>query len=245
MWVEPPGGEKARVGRVKPGTDPEDSDAVLRDPPVPRLEDTGQLNVKLKALPLTEVRELASNEAMDLRSVNRPSGPLRRWDEGAIRLQALIESTRVEHSWANLRPELRLVVCAEYLRHHANSEYPKLNYLFLPTSDRDPGRFGSGPYHIDIYAMAEDGAEVFAQVPLENDNMKYNIRMARKVEALKRHTGQGNLVCFWDFGAALLGYTAHHDPEPFFDDGVQFITVEEVLRWAETQPAYADRLFSA
>lgn len=69
--------------------------------------------------------------------------------------------------------------------------------------------------------------------------------MSRKVEALKTCAGQGSLVCFWDFDAALIGYGEHEDPKPFVSDGIQFVTVEEVLRWIEGRPAYGRRLFSA
>ncbi len=241
VWIESPD-KGVKVGRVEPGTEPDDLDAVRSDPPIPRLGDT--LATKLKTLALTDVREMAPGEAMNLRSERRPGGSFDRWTECGSRLVALIEGRPVERTWANLRPELRLALCAEFLRHHRDPNYPRLARLLLPVKDRDPGRYDSGPYYADIYGMAEDGTEVFAQVPLADDNMKYNMRMGRKVEALHGYAGGGRrLICFWDFHSALLGYG--EVPKPFVHKGVQFVTVEEVLRWIEEQPTYAEKMFSA
>ncbi len=106
---------------------------------------------------------------------------------------------------------------------------------------------GTGPYHADIYGLAEDGMEVLAQVPLADDNMKYNIRMHRKLKALNAREGEGRrLVCFWDFvSAAIGGAPPPADAEPLFWNGVLLLAVEEVLRWVEEQPDYAKKLFSA
>ncbi len=241
VWIEAPDPKGVKVGRVEPGTEPEDLDVVLTDPPVPRLGDN--LATKLKTLALTDVRELAPDEAMDLRSERRPGGSFDRWTECGPRLAALIEGSPVERTWGNLRPELRLAVCAEFLRHHRDPHYPRLARLLLPASDRDPGMDDSGPYHADIYGLAEDGTEVFAQVPLADDNMKYNMRMGRKVKALHGYArGDRSLICFWDFRSALLGY--NDVPKPFVREGVQFVTVEEVLHWVEEQPTYAEKVFS-
>ena len=187
---------------------------------------------------------MAPDEAMDLRSARRPGGSFDRWTECGPRLAALVGGRPVERRWGNLRPELRLAVCAEFLRHHREPRYPRLARLLLPVADRDPGRLDSGPYHGDIYGLAEDGTEVFAQVPLADDNQRYNVRMGRKVGALHGYAGgDRSLICFWDFRSALLG----HDgvPEPFVRKGVQFVPVEEVLGWVEEQPDYAEKLFSA
>ncbi len=42
---------------------------------------------------------------------------------------------------------------------------------------------------------------------------------------------------------ALLGYD--EVPKPFVYRSVQFVTVEEVLRWMEEQPTFAEKAFSA
>ncbi len=240
VWIEAPDSKGVKVGRVEPGTEPEDLDAVLEDPHVPRLGD--DLVTTLKTLALTDVRELAPDEAMDLRSARRPGGPFDRWTECGPRLAALVGGRPVERTWGNLRPELRLAVCAEFLRHHRDPRYPRLARLLLPVADRDPGRLDSGPYHADIYGLAEDGTQVFAQVPLADDNMKYNVRMGRKVKALHGYTrGDRSLICFWDFRSALLGYDGV--PTPSVRKGVQFVPVEEVLGWVEEQPTYAEKVF--
>ena len=187
---------------------------------------------------------MAPDEAMDLRSARRPGGSFDRWTECGPRLAALVGGRPVERRWGNLRPELRLAVCAEFLRHHREPRYPRLARLLLPVADRDPGRLDSGPYHGDIYGLAEDGTEVFAQVPLADDNQRYNVRMGRKVGALHGYAGgDRSLICFWDFRSALLGYDGV--PEPSVRKGVQFVPVEEVLGWVEEQPDYAEKLFSA
>ena len=229
------------------GAGPEDFEAVDdEDQYVLRLGDEAGPATRLKTLRLEDVVEVKPNEAMGLRAMESVVGYFDEWYEVGPRLAALVEGRPVERRWANLRPEVRLSVCAEFLRYHETPSYPKLARLLLPAADRDPGRYGSGLYHADIYGLAEDGAEVFAQVPLADDNMKYNMRMERKVEALHGYAGSGKrLICFWDFDSALLGYTRHQDPEPFVYKGVQFVTVEEVLRWVEECPAYAKMLYSA
>lgn len=247
VWISSPRGTSVRVGRVRPGTEPGSFNAILREPSVPSLHDADQLEVKLTTLPLEDVQRVASDEAMALRSMRNPRGPLDLWTEVGAWLADLVEGRPVEHRWANLRPELRLAVCAEYLRHHENPHHPRLARLLLPVDDRDPGKMGTGPYHADIYGLAEDGMEILAQVPLADDNMKYNIRMHRKLKALKAREGKGRkLVCFWDFVSAAIGGTPPSaDAEPLFWNGVLLLAVEEVLRWVEEQPDYAEKLFSA
>ena len=248
-WVRAPRGEGVKAGRVRPvGTGPEDFDAVDDDQYVLKLGDKVGHETRLKTLRLEDVVEVGPDGAMGLRAIEPMTGYFDEWYEVGARLAALVERRPVERRWANLRPEVRLAVAAEFLRHHGNPHYPRLGRMLLPVADRDPGRMGVGPYHVDVHGIGEDGVtEVLAQVPLVDDNMKYNVRMRRKLDALRRQAGLGrDLVCFSDFEAAVIGGTQPSGGDPLIgEDGVLFVPVGEVVAWVEDQPEYAERVFSA
>ncbi len=246
VWLQSPRSGSAKVGRVMPG-EPEGFSAILHDPPVPKLEDADHLKTALKTLRLVDIREAAPYEAMDLRSLRPPMGFLGSWGRGKHRLAALVEGEPVERTWRNLRPEIKLSVCAEYLRSHEDPRRPRLSRLLLPMKDRDPGKAISGPYDVDILGLKSDGDEILAQIPFREDNFKYSLQMNRKLKALKKQEGGSRkLVCFWDFVSATIGGTPPRaDAEPLYWDGVLLIAVEDVLRWVESQSEYAETLFSS
>ncbi|MDP9477355.1 MAG: hypothetical protein M3R38_17015 [Actinomycetota bacterium] len=66
VWVESPQRGSAKVGRVRPG-ELEGVDAILRDPPVPRLEDADHLKTTLKTLRLEDAEATAAlNDTFDV-----------------------------------------------------------------------------------------------------------------------------------------------------------------------------------
>lgn len=245
LWMESRTSSSAKVGKVIPGAPIEIVDAVRSGPPQLRLGD--RPGAKLKTLQMVDVKEIPPNEAMALRTVRPRRDPICRWEKCGTRLADLVEGKDVERTWRNLRPEMRLAVCAEFLRHHEVPDYPRVKYFLLPVVDRDPGKKTSNHYYeVDIYGIADDGSEVLGQVPLRDDHMKYAWQMNRKVEALKRHSSSfgRKLIGFWDSGGAFAYHTPTLDEEHFEETGILHIPVTKVLKWVEEQPVYAGKLFS-
>jgi hypothetical protein len=152
-------------------------------------------------------------------------------------LKALIEGSPVEHSWDNLTPRQQRAVSAEFLRLRKPG-YPRLKFLLTPE--------GISFKNVDVYGMEEDGTVVYAQI---TSRTKGSSLVKWKVEKLKEFDRPGNrLVCFCRISDPHGGDTPSLFPTGSAQeekDGVLFIPVEEVFRWVEGQPAYAERLFSA
>lgn len=245
VWVESPRGD-VKVGRVSPETSIESVSVPKQD--LSNEDNSPSLfKVTLRTLQLTDTVEVGPGEAMDLRATTPHWPNLTRWS-CRDRLADLVEGRISSKGWAGLRPEIRLAVCAEFLRGHQDQRYPGLSYLLLPARDRDPGRqdVDPNPYGVDLVGIGRDGEDLFAQVPLENDNQKYNVRMGRKARQLLRWRSPGKtLICFWDPWSAYLGYEAEGDPEPWEEKGILYIRIDEVLRWVESQSGLAERVFYA
>ncbi|MDP9477357.1 MAG: hypothetical protein M3R38_17025 [Actinomycetota bacterium] len=148
-----------------------------------------------------------------------------------------------EERWHTLPDALKTTVCAEFLRNHEVPGVPRLKHLLLP-----PTNWGRD---VDIYGVAEDGTEILAQVPFLQNRDKEGFQAKRKAERLRNYANSGaKLVCFVPgFGG---GYERpdqekklFEDRSPNVDDEVVFVPVEEVLKWFEKQPAYAEKVFFA
>jgi len=172
-------------------------------------------------------------------------GNLEAWSPacGKSRLVSIVEtgesgSPRI--GWNDLPLPLQMTVCVDFLRDHDEPGYPKLKRVLLtPTFGPDKD--------VDIYGLAEDGTEIFAQVPFRRNRDREGFEARKKAGQLMRYRGTGaRLICI------TPGHKNDEEDRRLFGSrppvvlhGVLFIPVGEILEWVEGQPEYAEKLFSA
>lgn len=223
----------AKVGRVESGTCVEFLRTTWTETANPRYKHRVGSEAMLKTLQLTNVTDVAPNEAMSLRAAT-PIGAAVHWNACGSRLAALVKGEPAERIWRNLSPDVQEAACAEFLRYHQNRRYPKLKFLLMPV--------GRTLKDVDIYGMDGTGTEIFAQVTF---HMKNQLEARRKQEKLRPYQGTGSrllLFCrFLEDEGEPLPDSLH---EPVEEDNVLFVPVEEVLAWIREDPDYEDKLFS-
>ena len=149
------------------------------------------------------------------------------------------EGSSLRVGWNDLPLRLQLTVCIDFLRDHGNLDYPKLKRVLLtPTVGPDKD--------VDIYGVAEDGTEVFVQVPFRQNRDREGFEARKKAGQLRKYGEPGaKLICIVpgsrDDAEDLRLFGGR---PPVVLDGVLFIPVREVLKWVEGQPAYAEKVFS-
>lgn len=224
----------AKVGRVSPQK-PESFPAIWAASKNPKYAGKAGSEVVLQTLRLEDVKEVAPNEAVNLRAERPVGGVMRPWTVCGSRLKALIEGSPIDHTWSNLTPRQQRAVSAEFLRLQRKPGYPQLKFLLTPS--------GITFDDVDVYGMEEDGTTVYAQITSRKKGSSW---VKWKVEKLKKFDRPGNrLVCFCRTSNTDGDGTRSLFPlGPAQEDGVLFIPVEEVLRWVEEQPKYARRLFA-
>jgi hypothetical protein len=209
VWFESRTQEMAKVGVVRPDTGIE-------------IERSGRNGSEtlLRTLQLHDAREVPPEEAPSLRAA-RPLQAICRWRQNDTRLVALVKGEPVRREWDVMSTEMRNTLCAEYLRLHEVSGYPRLHLLLSSVI--------AVPRHVDLRGIEEDGTEIFAQIAFGDREDPY---VREKVRRLKEYAGSGNkLVCFCECSASQ-------------DDGILFIPVREVLEWFKGHPIYGKKLFS-
>ncbi|MDP9437474.1 MAG: hypothetical protein M3P49_01800 [Actinomycetota bacterium] len=248
VWFEGRSGEGAKAGVVRPGTRIEPFGAQWSERYYPKYNVKPGTKTVLRTLQLEKVRAVGPEEAMMLRA-SRPVMPdhvgtnLRSWCPacGTSRLVSLVEGSPTV-GWNDLPLCLQLTVCTDFLRDHDNPEYPKLKRVLLtPTAGPEAGP----DKDVDIYGMAEDGTEVFAQVPFRRNRDREGFEARKKAGQLRKYRGaDAKLICIVPGSRddaddlRLFGRRA-----PVVLDGVLFIPVGEILKWIERQPAYAEKVF--
>jgi hypothetical protein len=112
----------------------------------------------LKTLRLKRVKVVRPSESVAI-LVGRPrQGTLMRWPNAGKAIERLVEGQAGEVELADLSPSQQEVLCSEFLR-LSDAQFrglPKLICLLLPV--------GGTMKDIDVYALAEDGRRIFAQV---------------------------------------------------------------------------------
>jgi hypothetical protein len=165
----------------------------------------------------------SSGGQVGLRAGRPRQGTIVRWNCGT-RLADLVEGRDPEEEWSNLSTEQQEAACAEFLRlQRERNDLPRLRYLLLPV--------GRTLKDVDVYGLAEDGRELFAQVT-------YHTRGSRssdeKVDKLRVY-GEG--------GAHLVYFGKGEDAVT--KGGIHFVSAEDqVLAWIKEQsPEYRSSLF--
>jgi hypothetical protein len=233
VWAESfvSGDGAAKIGCVEPDTPIQ----LTTDPEVPidarwdlrgRPEDfpqrsNGDLAV-LKTLKLSKTKPVERYEQMGLRAGKPRQGTIARWNCGT-RLEDLVEGRDPKKDWPTLFTEQQEAVCAEYLRlQQRRDDLPRLRYLLLPV--------GRTLKDVDIYALADDGRKIFAQVTYHSRDSRST---TEKVSKLKMYGKEGAHLVFFGRGGG-----------PPYDTKIQFVPVEEVEKWIDDEPPeYGTALF--
>lgn len=253
VWLEHEHSKKARIGVVVPGTTIEIRKARRTPKYYGRKEVDPGTEVALVTVRLKKVVYLQVDDELALRA-SRPLIPdhvnrsLVSWrpDCGASRMISMFErggAKSLKARWNGLPAALRTTVCVEFLRHHGMTSVPRLRHLLLPPTK--PGR------DVDIYGVAESGKEILAQVPFGQDRDKEDFEAKKKAQRLRKYENSGAiLICFVPI--SKVNDQGPDQEQKLFEgrslivrDGVTFIPVEEVLKWVEGEPAYAEKLFFA
>jgi hypothetical protein len=98
---------------------------------------------------------------------------------------------------------------------------PRLRYLLLPV--------GRTLEDVDIYGLAEDGREIFAQVTYLSRESK---PAQEKIEKLNGYSSGDAHLVFFGSGSGQRQ-----------EKGVVFVSVDEVSRWIDDDPDYRAALF--
>lgn len=213
VWSEYRTTKAALVGRVEPGT------KVKLTPALWSKEGRQGEETALKTLQLRAPVVVAASERMDLRSHRPRRGTISRWPSSGKRLEAIVEGKYLDPEWSQLSTAQQEIVSSEFLRSGQLTELPELERLLLP-----PGRTLKD---IDIYGLASDGKPIFGQVTYKKIE-----KVGSKIRNLKPYRGKGNHLLFFcrcdDFHAR---------------DGIMFIPVERVMKWALEEPNLGASLF--
>jgi hypothetical protein len=231
VWAESfvSGDGSAKIGCVKPGTPIQ----LTTDPQIPidarwdlrgRPDDfpkrsNGDLAV-LKTLKLSNTKPVGRYEQMGLRAGKPRQGTIARWNCGT-RLEDLVEGRDPKKDWPTLFTEQQEAVCAEFLRlQQRKDDLPRLRYLLLPV--------GRTLKDVDIYALADDGRTIFAQVTYHSRDSTQE-----KESKLQKYGQEGAHLVFFGRGEG-----------PPDDSKIRFVPVEEVEKWIEDEPPeYGSALF--
>lgn len=187
------------------------------------LKRKGGKDALLKALSLSQVKELRPGHAMGLRAGRPQRQAISRWWKCRNGLATLVEEREGSHDWSVLSPEQQEAACAEYLRLHTRDDLPRLHRLLLPV--------GRTLEDVDIYGIDEQGKPLYAQVTYLKEE---GGESRKKIDSLRKYGGDSTLVYFC------------RQPDHREQDGIFFVDVErEVHQWIKEDKGYEDGLFSS
>ena len=214
---------RAKVGYVEPDSGIElDEDAQWEVGSTEALHRKDDDKAILKTIKLTRVRHVERGQQMGLRAGRPQQGTIVRWHKCGSRLVDLVEDRPPSVEWDNLSTEQQEAACAEFLRFQQRGEtLPRLNYLLLPV--------GRTLEDVDIYGLAEDGREIFAQVTHHSLDSK---AVSEKEENLKKYGSDGAYLIFFGVGKGQTEV-----------DGITFVRTGEVMDWMGDIPEYCAALF--
>lgn len=205
---------RAMVGKVAAGTTIEFYDGLWDVEDFFPHRNTGDPAV-LKTLRLEDrsVQFVERNEQVGLRAGRPRQGTIARWKCGD-RLEDLVEGRDPKQEWPNLSTAQQEAACAEFLRlQQIRDDLPRLRYLLLPV--------GRTLKDVDLYALAEDGRRIFAQVTYHTQGSAFQ----DKVNKLKMYGQDRVHLVFFGQGGSV--------PE---EEGMKFVSVQEVMNWIEGEP---------
>lgn len=211
----------AKVGRVSAGSRPELTEATW-SVSASRPEREGSTAV-LKTLKLENPKIIGPNQCVGLRAGSPMGGTLAHWRAAGTRLADLVEGKEPAREWGNLSTAMQEAACAEYLKHHERTEYPRLRRLLVPV--------GRTLKDVDIYGIDNANREIFAQVTFSG---RQGSAYEDKRDRLAQYGGSG----------ATLVYFCNCD-ESVQENGIQFVPVSQVEAWVNQDEAYAGKLFTA
>lgn len=167
------------------------------------------------------VREVSEHELMHLRAKRPQQSTLVRWHVAKLAVEAFVLCSESSEAWDELTVDQQECVCTEFLR-KPHEGLPRLIHLLMP-----PGRTMKD---VDIYAVANDGNKIFAQVT----NYKWNAQGSKKKLArIKKYALEGNHVLYF----CQCDEIKH-------DEGITYVPVANVHEWLTSQEKYAVALYT-
>lgn len=176
----------------------------------------------LKTIKFSHEKTIKRHEHVGLKASRPLRRPLSRWKCGT-RLEDLVKGRDPKEEWSNLSTEQQEAACAEFLRWQTRrDDLPRLRYLILPV--------GRTLKDVDIYALADDGRKIFAQVTYHTPSAN---PFDEKVGRLTAYGEDGAHLVFFGQGNAQLE-----------NHGIKFVSVNEVTDWIHgSPPEYSAALF--
>lgn len=215
VWSEYRGLSIAKVGYVSPSS------------PIELVESTWKTDhpgrkAILKSLRYSDeyTTTVGAHELMHLRARRPRQGTIVRWHKAGTFVERYVLGKTANQTWDGLSVDQQECVCLEFLRDR-HADLPRLSRLLMP-----PGRTLKD---IDIYAVADDGNEIFAQV---TNHGRATSASRTKIEKLKKYEGVANHLIYF----CLCDRVQH-------DDGVTFVPVTDVHAWLMRQTLYAKTLY--
>lgn len=222
VWAESSVASEAKVGMVAPGTPIVFSNTVWSFNPSFHDASKGVRVAKLKTLQMTRTKTIHPREMMSLRQRHPRQGTIARWGKAKGCVEALVEGRPLPRIWEALSTDAQEILCVEFMREGDLSDIPRLEHLLMP-----PGRTMKD---VDVYGLASDGREVFAQV---TNYSREHQESVKKQEALRRYDPSHNVLLFFC-----------DCPERDSDQGLTFIPVHQVWNWAEKRAQLVDKMLA-
>lgn len=190
------GYNRTRVGKVIPGTQIQLLHGFWSD---------GKRPAVLKALQLTEVKEIAPSDSAAVLVARPQQGTLLRWHKANGAIEAMVEGRPMPRTLAALSPAQQEILCSEYLRSvdEDMTQLPRLRHLLLPV--------GRTMKDIDFAGISTNGQRVFAQVTYAGSGD------SKKMNRLRQYASGGSLVYFCNCKTVR------------FDDGVVVYPLQRVF----------------
>jgi len=217
VWAETRVDKCAKVGIVKPGTQPGIFKARWQPPPGKHVDRTV---AKLKVLALTGVKKVKLKELMSLRACVPIKVTISRWGKCKGRLADFVEGRPPARVWDSLSPDIQEILCSEFLREHDLPSLPHLKRLLMPV--------GRTLKDVDIYGVTESQKEVFAQVTHSGESDS-----SEKVRALRDYYSPNSILVFFCDCQDLKT-----------ESEITYVPNRLVFEWAEREHSYLDKLLS-
>jgi len=216
VWAESRIDKNAKIGFVEPGTK-------IKLYENARWSDNPEKIARLKTLQLKKekVKHVKPYELIPIKASRPRNLTICRWKTASGKIANLVEGRKNPHEWNNLTTAQQEIACAEFLRTHNLSDYPKLKYLLLP-----PGRTLED---IDIFGIDYKGNYIYAQVTFYTKD-----KCEDKIKKLKKYAGKKNKLIFF----------CNCDKKEFDEENrIFFIPVNLVESWLKKNPEYKRKLF--
>ena len=169
----------------------------------------------------SSVKRVGVHELMHLRARRPRQGTIVRWKAAGEFVAWFVLGQKPPETWDGLTVDQQECVCLEFLR-ESQDRLVRLSRLLMP-----PGRTLKD---IDIYALANDGHEIFAQVTNYNFDSSAS---KKKVTKLKQYAVDGNHLLYF----CQCDQIQHVD-------GITVIPVSVVHDWLMRQTKFVRSIYS-